>query len=60
MFFVAGREFLLKVVIQAIPSSTMSCFKLPKKLVKDIHQMIVNFLWGSNTRKSKNALEQME
>ena len=32
----AGREILIKVEIQAIPTYIMSCFKLPKGLVKDI------------------------
>ena len=31
-----GREVLIKVVLQAMPTYTMGCFKLPVSLCKDI------------------------
>jgi hypothetical protein len=42
----AGKEILIKAVIQAIPTYTMHCFKLPKKLCYDLEGIIRNFWWG--------------
>lgn len=36
----AGREILIKAVVQAIPTYTMSCFKLPVGLCNELESLI--------------------
>ena len=39
----AGREVLIKSILQAMPSFTMGCFELPKSLCKEIESLIWKF-----------------
>uniref|UniRef100_A0A2N9EM29 RNase H type-1 domain-containing protein n=1 Tax=Fagus sylvatica TaxID=28930 RepID=A0A2N9EM29_FAGSY len=48
-----GREVLIKAVIQAIPTYTMNCFKLPKKLCLELERLIRNFWWGHTATSRK-------
>ena len=41
-----GKEILIKVMAQAIPSYAMSCFDLTKTPCDDIMKMICHFWWA--------------
>ena len=49
----AGREILIKSVIQAIPTYTMGCFKLPSTLCHEIEIMVRKFWWGQRGGRRK-------
>lgn len=50
---IASREVLIKAVIQAILTYTMSCFKLPKGLIKELEVLIRKFWWGYHDDSKK-------
>jgi hypothetical protein len=50
----AGKEILIKAVIQAIPSYCMSVFLLPKALCGEINQLMQK-IWWSHFNKDSNV-----
>nr|XP_027088580.1 uncharacterized protein LOC113709937 [Coffea arabica] len=48
-----GKEVLLKAVFMAMPVYTMSCFKLPNKLCKEVTSIFANYCWGENDGRNK-------
>lgn len=48
-----GKEVLLKAVIQAIPTYTMACFKVPDSICSDINRLCASFWWGDSNEKRK-------
>ena len=51
----AGKEVLIKAVAQAIPTYTMSVFKLLDSLCDELVGMIQRFWWGQKEGKNKMA-----
>jgi hypothetical protein len=49
----AGKDVLLKAVVQAIPTYSMGVFLLPISLCKEINKLIYNFWWSHMSNNSK-------
>ena len=49
----AGREILIKAIVQAIPTYAMSCFKFPAGLCAEICSMANRFWWGQRNGARK-------
>lgn len=47
----AGKQVLLKAVLTSMPAYTMSCFKLPVSLCKQIQSLLTRFWWDANPEK---------
>ncbi|KAL9671418.1 hypothetical protein QQ045_008986 [Rhodiola kirilowii] len=47
----AGREFLIKSVLQAIPNYAMACFRLPLTLCRRLAGDSLKFWWSNNKNK---------
>ena len=50
----AGKEVIIKAVVQSIPTYLISVFKLLVGLRKDIEAMIQKFWWGQGETKKKS------
>ena len=48
-----GKKVLIKAVVQAIPTYTMSCFRIPTTLCNELESMIAKFWWGDQTDARK-------
>ena len=51
----ASKEILIKTMAQAIPTYTMSCFKIPNSLCEELIRVIRNFWWGQKRKEKKMA-----
>lgn len=48
-----GREILIKAVALSIPTYSMSCFKLPLTLCRELEMMMARFWWGQSSDERK-------
>lgn len=48
----AGKEILLKAVVQTIPQYAMSIFRIPISIIKAIERKIATFWWRSSNKNS--------
>jgi len=49
----AGKEILVKVVAQAIPTFAMGCFDITKELCDEINSMICKYWWSNMEKENK-------
>ncbi|XP_021750437.1 uncharacterized protein LOC110716111 [Chenopodium quinoa] len=53
LLFRAGKEIILKFVIQAIPTYLMGVYKFSSLIIQRIHSAMARFWWGSSEGKRK-------
>lgn len=53
MLSIASKEILIKAVAQSIPAYTMSCFKMPGVLCRDLNSIVSNFWWGQKNQERR-------
>uniref|UniRef100_A0A2N9HN71 Reverse transcriptase domain-containing protein n=1 Tax=Fagus sylvatica TaxID=28930 RepID=A0A2N9HN71_FAGSY len=49
----AGRAILIKTIAQAIPTYTMTCFKLPKVWCDSVNSLVSKYWWGQTKEENK-------
>ena len=49
----AGREILIQTVAQAIPTYSMSLFKLPNSICNNINSLLTKYWWGQKQEERK-------
>lgn len=55
----AGKEVLIKSIIQAVPTYVMSIIRFPKNFCKGISSQIARFWWRGN-RRDRGSIGKLE
>lgn len=50
LFSQAGKEVMIKAVIQSLPAYTMQCFLLPKGICHQLVRLTRQFWWGNSSQ----------
>lgn len=48
LFSIGSKEIPLKPVVQAVPTYSLSLFKIPNGIVRDLNRFMANFWWGGS------------
>lgn len=49
----AGKEIMIKAVLQAIPTNSMSVFRMPKELCVDLEALMARFWWRQGKKETR-------
>ncbi|KAM6555062.1 hypothetical protein CsatB_015824 [Cannabis sativa] len=52
----AGKEILLKTVIQSLPTYAMSVFLIPLKICNDIEKLMASFWWKTKSASGQGII----
>ena len=54
----AGREILIKMVAQAIPTYSMGLFLIPKSICDNINSILSKYWWGQTKEERKQSIDK--
>ena len=46
----AGKSILMKTIVQALPTYSMSVFLIPSSVIEELQKMLTSFWWALNVK----------